>query len=351
MSREQREALDAQLREAPLDLGGEVAEQRVVIEEMMASTPLADDVTTSDATLGEIEGILVETSETSSDRVVLYLHGGAYALGSARVGVGLASEVARRARARAYSIDYRLAPEHPYPAGVDDCVAAYRGLLDSGVDARQIAIVGESAGAGLVAAALVRAKAGGLPQPACVGLMSPWVDLTLTSPTLDSKADVDPLLSVQALRRRAGDYVTPADARAASPLFADLSGLAPLLVQAGSHDILLGDAMGLARRVAECDGRVGLDVWPDVPHVFQSFASMLDEGLDEGSRRSMRWARSSTAGSARSIPRGLREGLLEHGAGEGMPGERRPVGRSQARDVDRGLAARDRTQSGALDSG
>lgn len=280
MSREQREALDAQLREAPLDLGGEVAEQRVVIEEMMASTPLADDVTTSDATLGGIEAILVETPETRSDRVVLYLHGGAYALGSARVGVGLASEVARRARARAYSIDYRLAPEHPYPAGVDDTVAAYRGLLDSGVDARQIAIVGESAGAGLVAAMLVRAKAGGLPQPACVGLMSPWVDLTLTSATLDSKADVDPLLSVQALRRRADDYVTPADARAASPLFADLSGLAPLLVQAGSHDILLGDAMGLARRVAECDGRVGLDVWPDVPHVFQSFASMLDEGVD-----------------------------------------------------------------------
>ena len=252
----------------------------MVIEEMTASTPLADDVTTSDATLGGIEAILVETSETRSDRVVLYLHGGAYALGSARVGVALASEVARRARARAYSIDYRLAPEHPYPAGVDDCVAAYRGLLDSGVDARQIAIVGESAGAGLVAAMLVRAKADGLPQPACVGLMSPWVDLTLTSPTLDSKADVDPILSAQGLRRRAGEYVTPADARAASPLFADLSGLAPMLVQAGSHDILLGDQVGLARRVAECDGRVGLEVWPDVPHVFQSFASMLDEGVE-----------------------------------------------------------------------
>jgi len=101
VSREQREALDAQLREAPLDLGGEVAEQRVVIEEMMASTPLADDVTTSDATLGGIEAILVETSETSSDRVVLYLHGGAYALGSARVGVGLASQAEVQSTGRA----------------------------------------------------------------------------------------------------------------------------------------------------------------------------------------------------------------------------------------------------------
>jgi acetyl esterase/lipase len=282
MSREQHEALDELLRKVPLDLGGEVAEQRVIVEQMTASTPLADDVTTSDATLGGIEAILVETSGTSSDRLFLYLHGGAYALGSAEAGVGLASEVARRARARAYSIDYRLAPEHPYPAGVDDCVAAYRGLLDSGVDARQLAIVGESAGAGLLAATLVRAKAGGLPQPACAGLMSPWVDLTLTNPTLDGKADVDPVLSVQGLQRRAGEYVTPADARAASPLFADLSGLAPMLVQAGSHDILMGDAVGLARRVAECDGRVGLDVWPDMPHVFQSFTSMLDEGLDEG---------------------------------------------------------------------
>lgn len=280
MSREQREALDALLREAPLDLGGELAAQRAVMEQMMASVPLADDVTTSDATLGGIEALLVETSGARSDRVVLYLHGGAYALGSARSGVALASELARRAKARAYSIDYRLAPEHPYPAGVDDCVAAHRGLLDSGVDARRIAIVGESAGAGLAAATLVSAKADGLPQPACAGLMSPWVDLTLTSATLDGKADVDPVLSVQGLRRRAGEYVTPADARSASPLFADLGGLAPMLVQAGSHEILLGDAVGLARRVAECDGRVGLEVWPAVPHVFQGFASMLDEGAE-----------------------------------------------------------------------
>jgi monoterpene epsilon-lactone hydrolase len=280
VSREQREALDALVRKAPLDLGGELAEQREVMEQMMASIPLADDVTTSDATVGGIEAILVETSGTRSDRLVLYLHGGAYALGSARAGVGLAAEVARRAQARTYSLDYRLAPEYPYPAGVDDCVAAYRGLLDGGVDAARIAIVGESAGAGLVAATLVRSKADRLPQPACAALMSPWVDLTLTSPTLDSKADVDPALTVQGLRRRAGEYVAPADAQDASPLFADLSGLAPMLVQVGSHEILLGDALGLARRVAECDGRVGLEVWPDVPHVFQGFASMLDEGAE-----------------------------------------------------------------------
>lgn len=130
-------------------------------------------------------------------------------------------------------------------------------------------------------ATLVGAKLGGLPQPACAALMSPWVDLTLTSRTLETKAGVDPALTVQGLRRRAGDYVAEADARAASPLFADLSGLAPLLIQAGSHEeILLGDAVALAGRVAECDGRVDLQVWPGVPHVFQGFASMLDDGIE-----------------------------------------------------------------------
>ena len=108
--------------------------------------------------------------------------------------------------------------------------------------------------------------------------MSPWVDLTLTSPTLLTKADVDPILTVHGLRRRAGEYVAEAQAKAASPLFADLSGLAPMLIQAGSHEILLGDAVGLAGRVAEHDGRVELQVWPGVPHVFQSFASILDDG-------------------------------------------------------------------------
>ena len=280
MSREQREALDALMRGAPLDLGGELAEQREIMEQMMASIPLADGVTTSDATPGGINAVLVETPGTRADRVILYLHGGAYALGSARGGAGLAAEVARRASARAYSLDYRLAPEYPFPAGAEDCISAYRGLLEGGIDAGQIALVGESAGAGLVAATLVGAKIGGLPQPACAALMSPWVDLTLTSPTLETKAAVDPALTVQGLRRRAGEYVTEVDARAASPLFADLSGLAPMLVQAGSHEILLGDAVSLVRRTAECDGRVELQVWPDVPHVFQGFASMLDEGVE-----------------------------------------------------------------------
>jgi acetyl esterase/lipase len=276
----QLEELDRLLRESPLDLGGELAEQRQVMDEMMAAVPLAEDVETSEAELDGVGALVVETAGARSDRSVLYVHGGAYALGSARSGVGLASEVGRRAAARAYSVDYRLAPEYPHPAAVEDCVAAYGGLLDSGLEPAWIAVVGESAGAGLVAATLVGLKDAGLAQPACAALMSPWADLTLTDPMLEAKAGVDPVLTAAGLRRRRDEYVEEADARAASPTYADLTGVAPMLIQAGSHEILVGDSLRLARRAAECDVRVDLQIWPGAPHVFQGFAAMLDEGTE-----------------------------------------------------------------------
>jgi monoterpene epsilon-lactone hydrolase len=280
VSLEQREDVDRLLREGSLDLGGELAEQRQAMEQMMAALPLPDDVETSDLELGGVHAVLVETATSRSDRAVLYLHGGAYALGSARAGVGLAAEVARRCGSRAYSVDYRLAPEHPHPAGVEDCVAAYRGLLDSGFEAERIVVVGESAGGGLVAATLVAAKSADLPQPAGAALMSPWADLTLSDPMLKVKAEVDPALSADGLRRRRDEYVEESGAEAASPVFADLTGVAPMLIQAGSHEVLSGDALQLARRAVECDVRVDLQVWPGVPHVFQGFAAALDEGVE-----------------------------------------------------------------------
>jgi len=280
VSQEQRDALDQLLRDAPLDLGGEVAEQRIIFEEMMAAIPSPADVTTSSATLGGIPVVNVEVADADHASVIFYLHGGAYAIGTAASSVGLASDLARRAGARLVTVDYRLAPEHPHPAAIDDAVAAYRGLLDSGVAASAIAIAGESAGAGLAAATVVALKHAGLPQPTGAVLMSPWADLTLSGDSISVKAAVDPALTPEGLRRRAIDYTADRDPTAdlVSPIFADLTGLPPLLIQAGSHEILLDDATRLASRAAAANVAVRLEVTPGVPHVFQGFAAILDEG-------------------------------------------------------------------------
>jgi monoterpene epsilon-lactone hydrolase len=236
VSQQQRDALDQLLRDAPLDLGGDVAEQRVIFEEMMAAIPLPVDVTTSSGSSGGVAVVNVEAAGADHASVIFYLHGGAYAIGTAASSVGLASDLARRAGARLVTIDYRLAPEHPHPAAIDDAVAAYRGLLDTGVAASAIAIAGESAGAGLAAATLVALKHAGLPQPSAAVLMSPWADLTLSGESISGKAAVDPALTPAGLRRRAIDYVAAGDPRAelVSPIFADLTELPPLLIQAGS---------------------------------------------------------------------------------------------------------------------
>ncbi|MFJ9629504.1 alpha/beta hydrolase [Streptomyces sp. NPDC101175] len=282
MSRQQRQALDEMLRHGPLDLGGDVAEQRAVFGEMMASIPLPPDVSTTAGELGGVPVVTVETPASDPATVVLYLHGGAYAIGSAAGAAGLAAEIVRRTDARAVCVDYRLAPEHPFPAAVDDALAVYRALLDGGLPGSAIAFVGESAGGGLVAATLVAARDAGLPQPASAAVFSPWADLTVSGASAVTKAAVDPSLTPEGLRTRARDYLRDTDPTTprASPALADLTGLPPLLIQVGSHEILLDDAVRLAARAAACDVRVDLQVWPQVPHVFQAFAALLDEAGD-----------------------------------------------------------------------
>ncbi len=280
MSQQQRDALDQLLRDAPLDLGGDVAEQRVIFEEMMAAIPVPADVTTSSGSLGGIPVVNIEVAGADPKRIIFYLHGGAYAIGTAASSVGLASDLARRAGTRLITIDYRLAPEHPQPAAIDDAVAAYRGLLDSGASPSTIAVAGESAGAGLAAALLVALNHAGLPRPTAAVLMSPWADLTLSGDSISGKAALDPALTPGGLARRAADYLGDSDpaAELVSPIFADLTGLPPLLIQAGSHEILLDDATRLAACAAAADVSVTLEVTAAVPHVFQGFAATLDEG-------------------------------------------------------------------------
>ncbi len=282
MSAVQRERLDALLRDGPLDLGGDLAEQRPLLDALMTAHPLPSDVETLDEQLGGVPVVDIRVAgngEKSEGLVLLYLHGGAYALGSAAAAAGLASEIARRSNARALSIDYRLAPEHPYPAALEDAVAVYRALLSSGVPAHRIALIGESAGAGLAAAALVALRQAQLPQPAAAVLLSPWVDLTLSGGSATTKAAVDPALTRTALATRAIDYASGRDLAdpLISPVFADLTGWPPLLIQAGGNEILLDDATRLAARAADAGVDVTLQVTGGVPHVFQGFAAVLDE--------------------------------------------------------------------------
>jgi monoterpene epsilon-lactone hydrolase len=191
----------------------------------------------------------------------------------------LVGDLVRRAGAKAITLDYRLAPEHPYPAAVEDARAAYEALLAQGIAPGQIALAGESAGGGLAVATLLALRGADVPLPSCAYLMSPYVDLTLSGETLAEKREVDPILTPDGLRARVPDYVGGADASDPniSPIFADLNGLPPLLIQVGSHEVLLSDALRLASRAARSDVPVTLDVTPGVPHVFQAYAGLLDE--------------------------------------------------------------------------
>ena len=212
--------------------------------------------------------------------MILYFHGGVYVIGSADSSAPLASDLARRTGAEVVSVNYRLAPEHPYPAALDDAKVAYQGLLGKGIDPSNIAVSGESAGGGLAVALLLALRDAGLPLPSSAFVMSPMTDLTLSGNTITEKEAVDPLFTGDALRRRVPDYVGAADPSDpyVSPALGDLRGLPPMLIQVGSHEILLSDAIRLAARAAEDDVATTLDVTPGVPHVFQGYAAILDEG-------------------------------------------------------------------------
>src|SRR5258707_13042873 len=211
--------------------------------------------------------------------VVLSFHGGVYVIGDAFQAAGLASQVGRRTDAKVISVDYRLAPEPPYPAAVDDALVAYEGLLDNGIEPSDIAFAGESAGGGLAIATMVNARDHGLPLPAAAFVMSPYADLTLAGTTMETKRELDPLLGRENLEARITDYTSGQDAALGliSPIFADLSGLPPLIIQGGSHEVLLDDAVRLARSAATADVVVPLEISPRVPHVFQAYHPILDE--------------------------------------------------------------------------
>jgi monoterpene epsilon-lactone hydrolase len=289
VSTEQRENLDAILRQSAFPAGSDAKEQRRLLRELLSGQPLPADVTVTAAALGGVPTAEITVDGVEPRHVVLYFHGGVYVMGDAFLAADLASQVGRRTSAKVISVDYRLAPENPYPAAVDDALAAYQALLRNGTDPSDIVFAGESAGGGLAIATLVNARDHGLPLPAVAFVMSPYADLTLAGTTLETKREADPLLSREALQARVTDYTTGRDAALGliSPIFADLSGLPPLIIQAGTDEVLLDDAVRLAGRAATADVEVTLDITPRVPHVFQAYYPILDEAaaaLDRAGR-------------------------------------------------------------------
>lgn len=221
----------------------------------------------------------IHAGANQSARVILYLHGGGYVLGGCATHRNIAARLAVSAEARAIVPEYRLAPEHRFPAAIEDCVAAYEALLRQGIAPSSLVVAGDSAGGGLVAALLLSLRDTHRPLPALAVHISPWVDLTLSGESYRSRADLDPIERVVPLRRMVECYLGGADPTAplASPAFGDLGGLPPLLIQAGDHEVLLDDAVRLARKARAAAVDVELQTWPEMWHGWHLSSPVLPE--------------------------------------------------------------------------
>jgi len=262
-----RRVLEANPR--PAGLG----ERRKRLDALGGQYPLSTDVRVEAVDANGVMAEWTDTPEADPGNVIMYLHGGGYTAGSLKSHRHMVARPGREARARTIALGYRLAPEHPFPSAVEDAVAGYRFLLSRGFSADHIAVAGDSAGGGLTIALMVAARDRGLPLPSCGWCISPWVDLENTGATMSTKAAVDPLIQKPYLMELAKSYLGDASPRAplASPLFADLRGLPPVLIQVGSAETLLDDSVRLAGALGCADVVVTLEVWPDMIHAFPLF--------------------------------------------------------------------------------
>jgi epsilon-lactone hydrolase len=233
--------------------------------------PVPDDVRVTEVTAGGVPAHWLTAPGADAGRVLLFLHGGGFELGSLRIDGELAARLGRASGMRVLFPEYRLAPEHPFPAAINDVLAAWRWLRsDQGLSARSIAVAGDSAGGGLAVALLVATRDAGEALPAAATLMSPTVDLTNSGASMTERVDQDPFSTPALLRQLASDYLAGADPKTplASPLFASLSGLPPLLILVGTADLLLSDSERLAAAATEAGVDVTLEVGEGLPHVY-----------------------------------------------------------------------------------
>jgi acetyl esterase/lipase len=249
-------------------------------DDLFANVKLTVGARTEKVDAGGVKAEWITAPGAAADRLILYLHGGGYVLGSIDSHRDMCERLSRAAQARVLALDYRLAPEHPFPAAVEDATAAYRWLLQQGIKPKRIAISGDSAGGGLTFATLLALKQADDPMPACATPLSPWVDLEGLGDSMTSKAAEDPMVQRDLIEQMGKTYVQNGDLRdpLAAPLYGDLRGLPPLLIQVGSRETLLDDAVRVAENAKKAGVEVDLDVWEGQIHVWQIFASRLDEG-------------------------------------------------------------------------
>jgi len=280
MSRQQRAMVDALVRRPRPPGPRSVEALRSEFAAMMATMIVPDGIRTVEATLGARRALLVESVSRPRAGTILYFHGGGHLFGSPETAMSLTGSLVAKTGFRAFSLDYRLAPEHPFPAAIDDALGAYRALLDGGEDPSAIAFAGDSAGGGLTVTTCLSARAAGLSMPAAIVGFSPGLDGTRTGESMDTKAGIDPFFTHDSLGYTGAMYLAGQDPRREliSPaILADVTGFPPMLLQAGTNEVLLDDSTRMAARARAAGVDVILDVTADVPHVFQAFAGVLDE--------------------------------------------------------------------------
>ena len=280
-----------------------LAEARAGLEALASASPLPEGTCCRPAWAGGIRCEWITASEACHG-TLLYLHGGGYCLGSINSHRALVARLARAGRLRGLAIEYRLAPEHPFPAAVEDATAAYRWLLRRGVAPQEIVVAGDSAGGGLTVATMLALRDAGVPLPAAGICLSPWVDLEGLGASMITCAARDPMVDRQGLLLLASAYLGGADARSplAAPLYANLHGLPPLLIHVGTAECLLDDAIRLYERARAHGVEAELEIWDEMIHVWHAFAPLLPEA-EQAIARVGAWIQRHLAGTDTSSPR------------------------------------------------
>lgn len=280
MASKELQAVIQMIKSGQLPKETSIEERRALMEAGAAMVPLAPDVKCEPVDAGGITAEYVSTPESDEGRVIYYLHGGGYMTGSIITHREMTSRMARAAKARVLMINYKLVPENPFPAAVEDSVAGYRWLLSTGINPARVVISGDSAGGGLAVATLVALRDAGETLPAAGVCISPWVDLECTGESLVTRDETDPMFTQDDFKDAARYYLGEADPRTplASPIYADLTGLPPLLIQVGTAEMLYDDATRLAGKAEAGGVKVVFEPWEDMIHDWPVFAFMLPEG-------------------------------------------------------------------------